>query len=106
MATVADDVGEGLFATLQGHKSGNTLMNLFWEEQKKAFTTSPKGTKSKISVDFVLIGIGNKHECLHWLHTKHCTTVIKVLEFEINLTQSSCKLTEKCFSYIINELLN
>ena len=25
---------------------------------------------------------------------------------EINLTESSCKLTEKCFSYIIKELLN
>ena len=27
-------------------------------------------------------------------------------ESEINLTESSCKLTEKCFSYIIKELLN
>lgn len=42
-ASVADDVGEGLFATLQSCKSGNALMDLFWEEQKKAFTTSPKG---------------------------------------------------------------
>ncbi len=41
-ASVANDVGEGLLATLQSCKSGNALMNLFWEE-KKAFTTSPKG---------------------------------------------------------------
>ena len=27
-------------------------------------------------------------------------------EFEIILTESSCKITEKCFSYIIKELLN
>uniref|UniRef100_A0A8W8MHY1 Transposable element P transposase-like RNase H domain-containing protein n=1 Tax=Magallana gigas TaxID=29159 RepID=A0A8W8MHY1_MAGGI len=44
-ASVADDVGEGLFATLQSCKSGNALMDLFWEEQKKAFTTSPKGMR-------------------------------------------------------------
>lgn len=41
-ASFADDVGEGLFATLLGCKSGYTLMELFWEEQK-AFTTFPKG---------------------------------------------------------------
>uniref|UniRef100_A0A8W8M802 Transposable element P transposase-like RNase H domain-containing protein n=1 Tax=Magallana gigas TaxID=29159 RepID=A0A8W8M802_MAGGI len=44
-ASVADDVGEGLFATLQSYKSGNALMDLFWEKQKKAFTTSPKGMR-------------------------------------------------------------
>lgn len=42
-APVADDVGGGLFSSLQSYKSGNALMDLFWEEQKKAFTTSPKG---------------------------------------------------------------
>ena len=40
---VAEDIGEGLMASIQSHHSDNTLMQLFWEEQKKALTTSPKG---------------------------------------------------------------
>ena len=31
---------------------------------------------------------------------------IIILRKNLNLTQNSCKLTEKCFSYIIKELLN
>ena len=42
-AAVSEHVGKGLFEAIETHKKGNTLMDLFWEEQKKAFSTDPKG---------------------------------------------------------------
>ena len=44
-ATVSDDVGEGLFQALQSKPHGNSLVDLFWEEQLKAFNRSPKGMR-------------------------------------------------------------
>jgi hypothetical protein len=42
-AGLSDDVSEGLFQSLESRVSENTFWDLFWAEQKKAFSTSPKG---------------------------------------------------------------
>ena len=45
--SVDEDVSEGLFSTLQSKSkdSGNQLMELFWEEQKKALASDPRGMR-------------------------------------------------------------
>jgi hypothetical protein len=43
--TVTEEVGQGLFSSIEKNLPDNEFLELFWKEQKKAFQCNPKGMR-------------------------------------------------------------
>ena len=43
--TVGNEVGEGLYCSIENNPPAEGFLELFWKEQKRAFQSSPKGMR-------------------------------------------------------------